>query len=150
MSSSAVFAWGIDFGDPKNTGEGYDFEARGLDTGEMERQFPALFGFTEPQPNPPPGLAHDDFPAWHCDIRRPYDQRRDVAVPVRFQAYGYELGGETLILKRSLTTVEWACRPIDPGTLAAPTGAEVAAFAAVLARWEIDWPQDVKLLLMAK
>jgi hypothetical protein len=150
VSRDALIAWGVDFGDRKNTAEGFDFQDCGLDTDEMERQFPALFGFTEARPRPPQGLEHDEFPAWHCDVRVPYDQRLDAAVPVKFQAYGYELGGEALVLKRSLTTVEWACRPVDPGTLATPTGAEVAAVGAVLAHWEIDWPRDVKLLLMAR
>lgn len=149
MSSDALIAWGIDFGDRRNTEEGFDFAGRGLDTDEMELQFPALFGFTEARPRPPQGLGHDEHPGWHCDVRVPYDQRLDAAVPVRFQAYGYELGGEALVLKRSLTTVEWACRTVDPGTLAVPTDAEVAAVGAVFARWDIAWPQNVKLLLMA-
>jgi hypothetical protein len=150
MSSSAVIAWGIDFGDLKNTGEGYDFEARGLDTGEMEGQFPALFGFAEATPQPPQGPGRDEWVNWRHDVRVPFDERLDAAVPVRFQSYGYERGGAALVLKRSLATVEWACQAVDPATLASPTDAEIAALAAVLARWDIDWPQDVKLLLMAR
>lgn len=118
--SDALIAWGVDFGDRGNTSEGFDFGGRGLDTCEMERQLPALLG-----------LAGDD-------------------VPVRFTAYGYELGGQALVLRRSLTTTDWACQAVDPRTLAPPTGAEAAAVAAVFARWDIDWPQDIKLLLMAR
>ena len=150
MSRDALIAWGVDFGDRGNTGERFDFAGRGLDADEMERQFPALFGFTEARPIPPQDLGHDEFLGWHCDVRVPYDQRLDAAVPVRFQAYGYELGGEALVLKRSLTTVEYACRTVDPATLAPPADAEVAAVGAVFARWNIAWPQVIELLLMAR
>ena len=50
-SPRAKLAWGIDFGDPTNTAEGYEVE---VDTYDFEHErMPVLFGFTEESPEPP-------------------------------------------------------------------------------------------------
>lgn len=151
MSADAYLAWGVDFGDAQNTSEGFDFAEHDLDTWDMEQRFPALFGFTEPEPEAPSGGwdTPADRRAWWEAHRDPYNKRLDAAVPLDFKHYGYEMSGKALVLKRSLTSVEWSCEEVDGATLAAPTEAEIAAFAKVWQEWGIDWPMNVRLLLMA-
>lgn len=150
MTASAHLAWGVDFGDFENA-EGFDFRRLGVAAYEMEDEFPALFGFTEAAPETPAGgwASPGDRRAWWEEHRDPYNGRRDAAVPVKFRSYGYERSGKTLVLKRSLTSAEWDCGEVDRATLAEPTPAEVEAFGKVWEHWHIDWPMNVRLLLMA-
>lgn len=149
-SADAYLAWGVDFGDSENE-EGFDFAERDLDTFNMEERFPALFGFTEQEPDTPDfdAITLDERRAWFAKFREPYNKRRDAAVPLDFRSYGYELCGNALILKRSLTSVEWGAAEVERATLAEPTPAELEAFGKVWEHWNIDWPQNVRLLLMA-
>jgi hypothetical protein len=150
-SATAKLAWGIDFGDPDD--ELFDWDEAGIDEDEFESDvMPVLLGFTEPEPEEPAGLMDRDRDAWHAwreANRKPYNERRDVAVPLKFTCYGYELGGNALVLKRSLTDVDWGAVPVDPATLAPPTAEELAAFAAVTSRLGFDGGEP-KLLLMAE
>jgi hypothetical protein len=149
-SAYACLAWGIDFGDADN-GEGFDFAGHDLDTWEMEEQFPALFGFTEEPPGAPDcdAITLAERRSWFTGFREPYNKRLEAAVPLDFRSYGYELRGNALILKRSLTRVEWGAAEVGRATLAEPAPAELEAFGKVWERWAIDWPQNVRLLLMA-
>jgi hypothetical protein len=148
MSADAYLAWGVDFGDAENA-EGFDFAERDLDTWNMEERFPALFGFTEEAPGRPESCTGDEHRAWFAEHREPYNERLEAAVLLKFRSYGYERGGKALVLKRSLTSVEWDCTEVDGKTLAEPTPAEIGAFGRVWGHWHIDWPMNVKLLLMA-
>jgi hypothetical protein len=147
-SPRAKLAWGIDFGDPNNTGEGFEIE---VDTYDFEHEvMPGLFGFAEEFPEPPPaGCTAAERKAWWDNVRKPYESRMDTAIPVTFEHYGYESGGEMLVLKRSLAEVEWECADVDLGTLALPTEAETAAFGTVLDAIGYDGPREIKLLLAA-
>jgi hypothetical protein len=145
--ADAKLAWGIDFGDPENTMEGYSWREAGIDRWDFEEEvMPVLFGFTEEPPDRPDGV---DQREWWAAFRKPYNQRRDAAIPLKFERYSYEGGGTALVLKRSLAHVEWGAEAVDPATLAAPTTEEVAAFGNVISRlgWHDAGP--VKLLLMA-
>lgn len=147
-SPRAKLAWGIDFGDPNNTDEGYVLE---VDTYDIEHKvMPGLFGFTEESPEPPPAnCSAAERKAWWDTVRGPYDDRLDAAIPLTFESYGYEYGGEMLVLKRSLAEVEWESADVDPATLAPPTEAESAAFVTVLDTIGYTGPREVKLLLAA-
>jgi hypothetical protein len=156
MGSSpyAKLAWGIDFGDPENTAEGFDWEESGIDSHDYEQNaMPELFGFTEQPPEHPdadwdsmePGARR----AWWEANRKPYNERLEAAVPVKFEHYGYEFGGTALVLKRSLAKVEWGCDPIDPASIAEPTAEELAAFTKVLTDIGYGDPAPPKLLLMS-
>ena len=145
MSADAKLGWGIDFGDPKNTSEGYRWDD--IDSYDFEHKvMPGLFGFTEE----PPGSRQDmgmERGEWWDKVRQPYNQRLDTAIPLTFEHYGYEFGGTALVLKRSFTSVEWGAEAVDPARLAPPTPEEVAAFRVVTDRLRYDGP--VTLLLMA-
>lgn len=151
MGSSpyAKLAWGIDFGDPENTTEGYDLgDAAGW---EFESNvMPGLFGFTEEPPERPAGLEGGDYRAWWAENRDPYNQRLEAAVPVKFEHYGYEFGGTMLVLKRTLSRVVWSAEAVDPATLTPPTEAEIAAVATVLDHIGYTGPREVRLILAAQ
>lgn len=151
-SAYAKIAWGIDFGDPENTMEGFDWEETGTDSYDFENKvMPVLFAFTEEPPALPADWAEmtaTGRAAWRETCRVPWEQRRDAAIPLTFESYGYEFGGKALVLKRSLTTAEWSADAIDLATIAAPTEAELSAFNTVMNKLEHDGGQ-VKLLLMA-
>lgn len=70
-SPRAKLAWGIDFGDPNNTDEGYELE---VDTYDFESEvMPGLFGFTEEAPErPPSGCTAGERKAWWDNVRDPY------------------------------------------------------------------------------
>jgi hypothetical protein len=147
-SPRAKLAWGIDFGDPNNTSEGYEFD---VDTYDFESEVvPGLFGFTEDVPEPPPvNCTLAEHKAWRQNVREPYENRLDTAIPLTFESYGYEYGGTMLVLKRSLAEVEWEAVDVDTARLAPLTPAELAAFGTVLDALGYDGPRDVKLLLAA-
>ena len=152
-SPRAKLAWGIDFGDPSNTSEGFDWEESGIDSYDYEQEaMPELFGFTEEPPRLPDGWQETMDQAarkqWRETVREPWGRRRDVAIPLTFEHYGYEFGGTALVLKRSLAIVEWGCDPIDPASIAEPTAEELAAFAKVLEDIGHD-AEPPKLLLMS-
>lgn len=156
MGSSpyAKLAWGIDFGDPNNTSEDFDWEESGIDSFDYERNaMPELFGFTEPPPDLPDNwqetMDHDARKQWRETVRVPWEQRRNVAIPLMFEHYGYERGGTALVLKRSLAKVEWGCDPIDPASIAEPTAEELAAFTKVLTDIGYGDGGAPKLLLMS-
>jgi hypothetical protein len=157
MGSSpyAKLAWGIDFGDPENTAEGFDWEESGIDSYDYEQEaMPELFGFTEEPPGLPDGwqetMDADARKQWRETVREPWEQRRDVAIPLTFEHYGYEFGGTALVLKRSYASVEWGCDPIDPASIAEPTAEELAAFAKVLTDIGHADGGPPKLLLMSQ
>jgi hypothetical protein len=144
MSARAILAWGVDFGDPNNTAEGYEWAD--VDSYDFENQvMPGLFGFTEEPPLRPDDVVLRE---WWAQVREPYNQRMEAAVPLKFENYGYEFGGTALVLKRSLSSVEWGAEAVDPSRLAAPSPEELAAFSTVTSRLEYDGG-PVKLLLMA-
>lgn len=148
-SPHAKLAWGIDFGDPNNTGEGYEFD---VDTYDFEHeQMPVLFGFAEESPEPPPaGCTAAEHKAWWDNVRTPYENRLDTAVQQTCaQVYVLDYGGTMLVLKRSLAEIEWESAVVDPATLAPPTEAEVAAFGTALDALGYDGPREIKLLLAA-
>ena len=151
QSPRAKIAWGIDFGDPENTCEGYSWSEAGIDKWDFEEEvMPVLFGFTEEPPEWPEGLeiGSPERRAWWEANRKPYNDRLEAAIPLKFESYGYEFGGTALILKRSLSSVEWEAEAVDPATLAAPTPDELAAFSTVMNGLEYDGGTP-KLLLMA-
>lgn len=93
-SADAAIAWGIDLGDPENTCEGFDWDEAGIDQHQFENEvMPGLFGFTEEPPERPDGLDSDALRKWWEANRKPYNERLDAAVPVKFESYGYERGG---------------------------------------------------------
>jgi len=154
MGSSpyAKLAWGIDFGDPANTCEGFDWEESGIDSNDYEQNaMPELFGFTEEPPVWPESLERGTKEArdWWEANRKPYNDRLEAAVPLKFEHYGYEFGGTALVLKRSLAKVEWGCDPVDPASLAEPTTEELAAFTKVLTDIGYGDGGAPKLLLMS-
>ena len=152
-SPRAKIAWGIDFGDPNNTMEGFDWSETDYDRYDFEdKVMPVLFGFTEAPPDLPPEwetMRVDQRHAWRETHREPWEQRRDTAIPLTFVTYGYEFGGSALVLKRSLTSVEWEAAPVDPASLAAPTDDELAAFNTAIGPLGHDGGQP-KLLLIAE
>jgi hypothetical protein len=156
MGSSpyAKIGWGIDFGDPENTDEGFDWDAAGVDSYDFEEKvMPVLFGFTEAAPILPEGwqqtMDGDARRHWRETVRVPWEQRLDAAVPLTFESYGYEFAGTALVLKRSLRKVEWGAEAIDPATLAGPGPDELAALGTVLDRLEYGGERTPRLLLMA-
>jgi hypothetical protein len=152
MTAEAKLAWGIDLGDPNNTGEGFDWDEAGVDSYDLEHKvMPGLFGFTEEPPELDAGW--EDWPAerrreWRATQREPWEARLNAAVLLTFEHYGYEMSGTALVLKRSLTDVNWGCEAVDPVTLAAPTPEEVAAFGVVMNHVGYDGG-EIRLLLMA-
>jgi hypothetical protein len=149
-SAYATLAWGIDFGDPVNTCEGFDWDEAGVDRYDFEEDvMPGLFGFTEEPPERPDGLEGDELRAWWTAVRKPYNERREAAVPLKFERYGYESAGTVLVLKRSLGQAEWGIEAIDPPTLTPPSEGELAAIAIVLDHLGYPEPREVRLLLAA-
>lgn len=151
MTAEAKLAWGVDLGDPDNTSEGFDWDEAGIDSWDFEeKEMPVLFGFTEEPPVWPESLERGTKEAreWWEVNRKPYNERREAAIPLKFEHYGYERGGMSLVLKRSLTDVDWGCEAVDVATLAAPGPDETAAFTKILNRlgFQGGAPQ---LLLMA-
>jgi len=152
MHADAKLAWAIDFGDPENTSEGYEWGD--IDSYDFEHKvMPGLFGFTEAAPDLPEGwqqtMDGDARRQWRETVRVPWEQRLDAAVPLGFEHYGYQYGGTALVLKRSLAHVEWGAEAVDPATLAAPAPEELAAFSMITDRLGYHDGGPVKLLLMA-
>jgi hypothetical protein len=160
-SAYAKLAWGVAFGDPLNPSEGdYGYneddeiadEDDGLDTYAIEGKFPEWFGFTEPSPDSGSRdewvkLSAQERNEWRETYRVPWEKRRDEAIPVEFEHYGYEFGGTALIVKRTLQSVTWGCVPVTMGPASAPTEHEVAALELVCSK--LGFPCKVELLLMA-
>lgn len=152
-SPRAKIAWAVDFGDPENAAEGFDWDEADVDSHDFEQKvMPGLFGFTEEAPDLPEGWQQWDRDArvqWRETIRAPWEQRRDTAIPLEFVHYGYELGGTALVLKRSLASVEWGAEAVDPAALAEPSADEVAAFRRITDHLGYN-DSPVSLLLMAE
>lgn len=146
---TAKLAWGIDFGDPENTVEGYTWNNEEQDSWEFEHEvMPGLLGFTEAPPERPDGLEGTALHEWFDTVRKPYNKRFEAGVPLTFTHYGYEYGGTALILKRSLHDIDWGCIEVDPTVIAGPTPDELAAFNTVLNHLGYDGG-PVRLLLMS-
>lgn len=159
MSVNARLAWGIDFGDPVNAPEEYHFLSLdedgepGIDLQDFEDEvMPALFGFTEERPAYPlpDNATPDERWAWRREVKEPWEERRSAAVPLAFQQYGYESGGDILLLKRSLTEIGLGARVVDMASLAPPSPDEVAAFDTALDRMGYDGDRTLRLLLTAQ
>lgn len=151
MRADAKLAWAVDFGDPNNTCEGFDWEETGIDSYDYEENaMPGLFGFTEEPPEWPEELktGTPEGRTWWEANRKPYNDRLEAAVPLKFESYGYEGSGTALVLKRSLTEVEWGAEPVDPATLGEPTAEDLAAFSLILGDLGFEGGAP-KLLLMA-
>lgn len=155
-SADAVIGWGIDFGNPGYTTDyedSFDWEEAGVDKDAFEDMvLPELFGFTEHSPQierePWLALTPQERLDWRERYRAPWEKRRDIAIPLEFISYGYEFNGTALVLKRSLTRVEWGAVEISPGSLADPSAAELAAFGVVAQ--QLGYIKPVQLLLMAR
>lgn len=112
---------------------------------------PGLFGFTEEAPAYPAegkDWGRDERMNWRETVRIPWEQRLGNAVPLTFVCYGYEFAGTALVLKRSLTEVEWSSVTVDPVTLAPPAEDELTALGMIASRVGCEG-RPVSLLLMA-
>jgi hypothetical protein len=144
----SAIAWGVDFGNPE-----YDIEEIGgrtpyegdLDLYDVEQElFPQWFNFTEDNPVRPDGMSYGD---WRKKIRYPYETRRDAAIPVTFDLYGYEYSGYVLTVKRSVTKCSQECVPIKYYTLKHPTEDEERALKLVCEK--LQYPYNLELLLLS-
>lgn len=148
-SPDALLGWGIDLGD-QDSEDGFDWDNADFDSYDLGGKLPELFGFTEEPPERPDGLAGGALTAWHEAVRVPWEARREAAVPLSVESYGYEFGGTLLVLRRSFTQVEWGTTVVQAGTLAPPDGQEQAAFGVVLDYLGYTGPREVRLLLAAR
>lgn len=164
-SAYATLAWGVDVYDPD---DGYDWNDEAAASAHMalgdklenfyDSKVAAVLGWTEEHPGWPDHLhglsrlereASDEYKAHQAQLEA-YSQRREAAVPVELDKFGYELGSTALVVKRTRTRIEWSCVPVDAATLEPPTEAERAALNAVLDHLGFTGDREPKLLLYAK
>jgi hypothetical protein len=141
MSPDASVAWGFDLGSDE---DGYRVRQDKYD--ELYGVLDEVCGFTE---EPPwtlrgPSLSEEETRA-QADAWR---ARRDAVVLVDTDFYGYDYGGNLLVLKRQ-AHVNWGVAEFDPKVTEPPTPAELECFGKVLDYLEYKGDRTPKLLIWA-
>lgn len=161
MSATASIGWGVDLGGSET---GYHdsiahlVERYGVGEALDDTALNELFGWTGNYPRFPalPGtltrLERETHPAIrdHQAKVADYERRRDTAVPVTADSYGYvDYAGWVLITKRSYQDVNWGCEPIDYEKLVRYSAHEAQALHKALDSIGYEGDRTFSLLLWA-